>query len=65
MCQVAVFLDDEKIMDSVMLVEPIPEGVRLVKMFEAPRTVSASIQLIDLSISRINLKSNQEKEDNG
>ena len=65
MCQVAVYLDDEKIMDSVMLVEPVPEGIRLVKMFEAPRTVSASIERIDLSVSRINLKSNQEKEDNG
>jgi hypothetical protein len=36
MCQVAVYLDDEKIMDDVMLVEPVPEGIRLVKLFEPP-----------------------------
>ena len=36
MCQVAVYLDEEKIMDSVMLVEPIPEGVRLTNLFERP-----------------------------
>ena len=44
MCQVAVYLDEEKIMDSVMLVEPIPEGIRLVKLFEPPLVVTAVIR---------------------
>ena len=46
MCQVAVYLDEEKIMDSVMLVEPTTEGVRLVNMFEPPRVVAAVIRQI-------------------
>ena len=40
MCQVAVYLDDEKIMDDVMLVEPVSEGIRLVKLFEPPHVIS-------------------------
>ena len=56
MCQVAVYLDDEKIMESVMLVEPLPEGIRLVKMFEPPRVVSASIRQIDLIKNKLILE---------
>ena len=48
MCQITVYLDDEKIMENVMLVEPTPEGVRLVAMFEQPRVIKATIQKIDL-----------------
>ena len=56
MCQIAVYLDNEKIMDSVMLVEPTPEGVRLVKMFEQPRVVSATIRYIDLMKNKLVLE---------
>ena len=55
MCLVAVYLDDEKIMDSVLLVEPVPEGIRLVKMFEPPRVIPATIRQIDLMKNRITL----------
>jgi len=48
MCQITVYLDDEKIMENVMLVEPTPEGVRLAAMFEHPREIKATIQKIDL-----------------
>ena len=48
MCQGGVYLDEEKIMDSVMLVEPTPQGVRLVTMFEPTRVVPAAIKQIDL-----------------
>ncbi len=48
MCQITVYLDNEKIMENVMLVEPTPEGVRLVAMFEHPREIKATIQKIDL-----------------
>ncbi|MCB8920311.1 MAG: CooT family nickel-binding protein [Ardenticatenaceae bacterium] len=57
MCQVAVYLDEEKIMDSVMLVEPIPEGVRLVKLFEPPLVVTAVIRQIDLMKNKLYLES--------
>ena len=61
MCQIAVYLDDEKIMDGVMLVEPLLEGVRLVKMFEPPRVVPATIRHIDLMKNKLVL----EKIDKG
>lgn len=56
MCQVAVYLDDEKIMDAVRLVEPLPEGVRLIKMFEEPRVILAAIRQIDLVKNKIFLE---------
>jgi predicted RNA-binding protein len=56
MCQVAVYLDDKKIMDDVMLVEPVPDGIRLVKMFEPPRVVPATIRQIDLMKNKLILE---------
>ena len=53
MCQVAVYLDDEKIMDDVMFVEPIPEGVRLIKLFEPPQEIHAVIRQIDLMKNKL------------
>jgi predicted RNA-binding protein len=63
MCQVAVYLDDEKIMDSVMLVEPTPEGIRLIKMFEPPRLVPAVIRKIDLMKNKLILETVEQEED--
>lgn len=57
MCQIAVYLDDEKIMDSVMLVEPIANGVRLMKLFEPPMEVTAVIRQIDLMKNKLILES--------
>ena len=48
MCQITAYLDDEKIMENVMFVEPTPNGVVLSTMFEQPREVSAMIRKIDL-----------------
>ncbi len=53
MCQITVYLDDQKIMDGVLFAEPVPEGVRLVKMFEPPRVVSAEIRQIDLMKNKL------------
>lgn len=64
MCQVAVYLDDEKIMDNVMLVEPLPEGIRLVKMFEPPRVVPATIRQIDLMKNKLILETIKQDEEN-
>ncbi len=62
MCQLTVYLDDEKIMNDVMLVEPILEGVRLVKMFESPRVIPATIKQIDLMKNRLILEKISGKE---
>ena len=62
MCQLAVYLDDEKIMDSVMLVDVLPEGVQLIKMFEPPRVVPAAIHQIDLMKNKLILESIEEDE---
>ncbi len=64
MCQVAVYLDDEKIMDNVMLVESLPEGIRLVKMFEPPRVVPAVIRQIDLMKNKLILETVEKDEEN-
>ena len=53
MCQAAIYLDGEKIMEDVMLVEPVPEGVKLVKLFEPVRIVPAVIKKIDLIKNQI------------
>jgi predicted RNA-binding protein len=62
MCQVAVYLDDEKIMEAVRLVEPLPDGIRLIKMFEEPLVVPASIRQIDLMKNKIFLESIEANE---
>ena len=64
MCQVAVYLDGEKIMDDVMLVEPLPEGIRLVKMFEPPRVVPAAIRQIDLMKNKLILETVKQDGEN-
>jgi predicted RNA-binding protein len=56
MCQIAVYLDEEKIMENVMLVEPTPEGIRLVTMFEPIQIIPATIQQIDLMKNKILLE---------
>jgi predicted RNA-binding protein len=65
MCQVAVCLDDKKIMDSVMLVEPVPEGVLLVKLFEPPLVVPAVIRQVDLMKNRLILESVAQQPETG
>jgi predicted RNA-binding protein len=57
MCQVAVYLDEVRIMDSVMLVESIPEGIRLIKLFEPPKVISAVIRQVDLMKNMLFLES--------
>lgn len=56
MCQLTAYLDGEKIMNDIMLVEPIPEGVRLIKMFEVPRVIPATIRQVDLMKNKLILE---------
>ena len=62
MCQATVYLDGEEIMKDVLLVEPLPEGIRLVTFFEAPRVVPATIRKIDLMKHKVILESSPEPE---
>jgi predicted RNA-binding protein len=63
MCQATVYLDGKEIMHDVMLVEPIPEGVRLVALFEPVQVVPAIIRQIDLLKHKVVLESFQESEE--
>jgi predicted RNA-binding protein len=62
MCQVAVYLDDEKIMDDVMLVEAVPEGILLVKLFEPSRVIPAAIRRVDLMENKVFLDTVEQGE---
>ena len=62
MCQATIYLDGEKIMEDVTLVEILPEGVRLTVFFEPPRIVPAVIRQIDLLKHRVILESIQKGE---
>jgi predicted RNA-binding protein len=62
MCQATVYLDGEVIMRDVLMVEPVPEGVRLTALFEPVQIVPAAIRRIDLIKHRVILESLQEGE---
>jgi len=64
MCQATIYLDGEKIMEDVTLVEILPEGVRLTVFFEPPRTVPAVIRQIDLLKHRVILETIQKEGEN-
>ena len=63
MCQATVYLNGEEIMKDVLLVEPTPEGVMLVTLFEPPRVVPAIIRKIDLMKHRVILVSPEEVDE--
>jgi predicted RNA-binding protein len=64
MCQATIYLDGEKIMEDVTLVEILPEGVRLTVFFEPPRIVPAVIRKIDLLKHRVILETIQKEGEN-
>jgi predicted RNA-binding protein len=64
MCQATIYLDGEKIMEDVTLVEILPEGVRLTVFFEPPRIVPAVIRQIDLLKHRVILETIQKEGEN-
>jgi predicted RNA-binding protein len=65
MCQASVYLDEKEIMRDVMLVEPIPEGIRLVALFEPVQVIPATIRQIDLMKHQIFLESLKGDEIHG
>jgi predicted RNA-binding protein len=64
MCQATVYLDDVVVMQDVMIVEPVPEGIRLIALFEPVRILPAVIRQIDLMKHRIILESLPQEEAN-
>lgn len=48
-----------------MLVEAIPEGVRLAAMFEQPLEIEATIQKLDLLKNKLFLEKTRGEEQNG
>ena len=63
MCQATVYLNGEVIMRDVLMVERLPEGVRLIALFEPVQVVSAAIRQIDLIKHRVILESLQESQE--
>jgi predicted RNA-binding protein len=64
MCEATVYLNGEVVMRDVLMVEPVPEGVCLIALFEPIQVVPAAIRQIDLMKHRIILESLQESEQN-
>ncbi len=62
MCQATVYLDGQEIMRDVLKVVPVPDGLRLTTFFEAPRTIPATIQEIDLIKHRVMLNSRPDEK---
>jgi predicted RNA-binding protein len=62
MCQATVYLNGEVIMRDVLMVEPVPDGVRLIALFEPVQVVPAAIRQIDLIKHRVILESLPESE---
>ena len=64
MCQATVFLNGEVIMRDVLYVEPVPEGIRLIALFEPVQVIPAIIRQVDLMKHKIILESLEEGEKN-
>lgn len=62
MCQATVYLDEKEVMKDVMYVELVPEGVRLITLFEPVQIIPATIRQIDLIKHRIFLVSLERAE---
>lgn len=60
MCQARVLLDGEEIMEDVVFVEFINEGVLCSKFFEEPVLVPAVVRSIDLLKHTVNLESGDD-----
>lgn len=60
MCQVAVYLDQERIMEDVIWMEPVQDGILAKTFFEAPIHVQGTLKGIDLIKNRILLVSSED-----
>lgn len=62
MCQATVYLDEQKIMEDVIWLEPTEDGVLLRTFFEEPREVKGAIKGMDFLKHRILLVSDGPKQ---
>ena len=62
MCQATVYLGEEKVMEDVIWVEPVAEGILIRTFFEAPIVVKGEIKGIDLLKHRILLVPSEESQ---
>jgi predicted RNA-binding protein len=53
MCQATVYLDEKKIMEDVIWLEPTENGFLLKTFFEEPKEVKGTIKSIDLLKHRV------------
>ena len=58
MCQATVYLDDERVMQDVIWLEPTKDGFSMRTFFGEPVTVRGKLQGIDLLKHRVLLTSN-------
>ena len=57
MCQATVYLDDERVMQDVIWLEPTEDGFTLRTFFQEPMTVKGKLKGIDLLKHRVLLTS--------
>lgn len=65
MCQVAVFLDQEKIMEDVIWVELVQDGILAKTFFDEPVHVQGILKGIDLIKNRVLVVSSEDLEETG
>ena len=58
MCQATVYLDDERVMQDVIWLEPTEDGFSMRTFFGEPLTVKGKLKGIDLLKHRVLLTSN-------
>ncbi len=62
MCQATVYLDEEKVIEDVIWVEPVAEGILIRTFFADPVVVKGVIKGIDLLKHRVLLASPEKTE---
>jgi len=63
MCQATVYLDEQKIMEDVVWLEPTEDGVLLRTFFGEPQKVEGSLLGIDLLKHRVLLASADQPQE--
>jgi len=62
MCQAAIYLNDKKIMEDVIWLEPAEEGILARAFFDEPRLIKGFITGIDLLKHRVLMVSVEESQ---
>ena len=63
MCQATAYLNSEEIIKNVLLVEFVPEDIRLTTLFEPQRIIPTAIRKIDLIEHHVIVDSLEEADD--